>query len=57
VLFVAYYVHFEGRTGQTLGKRMAGIKLVRQDTGGPSGARAALVRTMLRAVDGLPAQA
>ena len=52
-IFVAYHVYFEGRTGQTIGKRMAGIKVVRQDTGGAPGAKAALVRTLLRAVDGL----
>ena len=52
VLFVAYYVYFEGRKGQTVGKMMAGVKVVRQDTGGVPGTKAALVRTLLRVVDG-----
>jgi uncharacterized RDD family membrane protein YckC len=52
MLFVAYYVYFEGHKGQTIGKMMAGIKVVRQDTGGLPGTKAALVRTLLRVVDG-----
>lgn len=53
LLFVAYFVYFEGRKGQTLGKRVCGIKVIGQDTGGLPGTRAALVRTLLRIVDGL----
>lgn len=53
VLFFAYYVYFEGRKGQTIGKMVCGIKVIRQDTGGPPGTKAALVRTLLRIVDGL----
>ena len=51
-LFVAYYVHFEGRKGQTIGKKMAGVRVIRQDTDGLPGTKAALVRTLLRVVDG-----
>ena len=52
VLVVAYYVYFEGRKGQTLGKKMSGIKVVREDTGEVPGMQAALIRTLLRVVDG-----
>lgn len=53
VLFVAYYVYFEGTKGQTIGKMVCGIRVVREDTGGLPGTKAALVRTLLRAVDGI----
>ena len=35
---IAYFVYFEGgRTGQTLGKRALGIRVIDFDTGGPIG--------------------
>ena len=52
VLVVAYYVYFEGRKGQTLGKKMSGIKVIREDTGEVPGMQAALIRTLLRVIDG-----
>lgn len=51
-LFLGYYVYFEGRKGQTLGKMVVGIRVIREDNGGVPGTRAALVRTLLRVVDG-----
>ena len=51
-LFFGYYVYLEGRKGQTVGKMVVGIKVVREDTGGVPGTKAALVRTLLRVVDG-----
>ncbi len=51
-LFLGYYVYFEGRKGQTVGKMVVGIKVIREDTGGVAGTKAALVRTLLRVVDG-----
>ena len=53
VLFLAYYVYFEDSKGQTIGKMVCGIKVVREDNGGLPGTKAALVRTLLRVVDGL----
>ncbi len=50
-LFFGYYVIFEGRWGQTPGKAICGIKVIRED-GGIPGTKAALVRTLLRVVDG-----
>ncbi len=51
-LFFGYYVYLEGRKGQTVGKMVVGIRVVREDTGGVAGTKAALVRTLLRVVDG-----
>lgn len=54
-LFFGYYVYFEGRRGQTVGKMVVSIRVVREDTGGVPGTKAALVRTLLRLVDGFMA--
>jgi uncharacterized RDD family membrane protein YckC len=51
-LVLAYYVLMEGYLGQTLGKMLLGIKVVREDTGEVPGIRAAAIRTVLRVVDG-----
>jgi uncharacterized RDD family membrane protein YckC len=53
VLVVAYYVLMEGYLGQTVGKMLLGIKVVREDTGAVPGIGAAAIRTVLRIVDGL----
>lgn len=49
-----YHVVLETATGRTVGKAVAGIA-VRAEGGGPASGRAVLVRTLLRAVDWLPA--
>lgn len=48
-----YHVLLEGRWGQTLGKRLLGIVVVRED-GEPCTYAAATIRTGLRLVDALP---
>jgi len=54
VSFGAYFVLFEGlRNGQTPGKRLLGIRVVRQ-TGHPITMGAAIVRNVLRLADMLP---
>ena len=53
VLYFGYYVLMEGYLGQTLGKMLLGIKVVREDDGGVPGVKAAAIRTVLRIVDGL----
>jgi uncharacterized RDD family membrane protein YckC len=50
---LAYYILLEGYLGQTLGKMVAGIAIVREDGAGAPGIGAALIRTVLRIVDGL----
>jgi uncharacterized RDD family membrane protein YckC len=52
LLGLAYYVLAEGLTGRTLGKRIVGIRVVGED-GERVGLEAALVRNLLRFVDGL----
>ena len=55
ILFVvafAYYILMEGYLGQTLGKMLLGIKVVREGTDGTPGLKAAAIRTVLRIVDG-----
>jgi len=53
VLAFGYYILMEGYLGQTLGKMLLGIEVVREDTGGVPGLKAATIRTVLRIVDGL----
>ncbi|MGH3144653.1 MAG: RDD family protein [Rubrobacter sp.] len=53
VLAFAYFSLMEGYLGQTLGKMLFGIKVVREDTGEVPGLGAASIRTVLRIIDGL----
>ena len=53
VLAMAYYALMEGYRGQTVGKMLLGIRVVREDGGGVPGFKAALIRSLLRVVDGL----
>jgi uncharacterized RDD family membrane protein YckC len=53
ILAMAYYILMEGYLGQTLGKMLLGIKVVREDTGEVPGIRVAAIRSVLRIVDGL----
>lgn len=53
-ILVGYHVLFEVWVGgQTPGKRMIGLRVVRAD-GGPIGLAASLIRTLLRIIDFLP---
>lgn len=49
---LGYYVVLEAQFGQTVGKRVAGVVVVRRD-GRPITFRQALARNLLRVVDGL----
>lgn len=51
LLSLGYYFGLEATSGQTLGKRLAGIKVVSLD-GGPPSPGQVLVRTLLRFIDG-----
>jgi uncharacterized RDD family membrane protein YckC len=53
VVVFAYFMLLEGYLGQTLGKMLLGIKVVREDTGGVPGLGPAALRTLLRIIDGL----
>lgn len=51
VLVLAYFFALESRGGQTLGKKIVGIRVV-SDNGGELTAGPVLVRTLMRIVDG-----
>jgi uncharacterized RDD family membrane protein YckC len=53
ILSVAYFIVLEGYLGQTVGKMLLGIKVVREDTGEVPGIKAAIIRTVMRLIDGL----
>jgi uncharacterized RDD family membrane protein YckC len=52
-LALLYYFVLEAATGQTLGKRLLGIRVRRVD-GGEAGGGATAIRTLLRPIDSLP---
>lgn len=52
IVALGYFAIMEGRFGQTLGKMALGIRVVRED-GGTIGTREAILRTLLRIVDGI----
>jgi uncharacterized RDD family membrane protein YckC len=49
----AYYILLEGFTGRTLGKLLAGIRVVDARTGGRPGLLSGISRTALRLIDGI----
>ncbi len=53
LLWLVYFTYFEGNSGQTIGKRVAGIKVVK-DNGSNCDYGSALIRTILRIIDRLP---
>ena len=53
VIVVLYYILLEGSLGQTVGKMVLGIKVVREDNGEVPGLGGATIRTLLRIIDGL----
>jgi uncharacterized RDD family membrane protein YckC len=52
VVVFAYYILMEGYLGQTVGKMLLGIKVVREDNGEVPGLGGAAIRTVLRLIDG-----
>lgn len=52
LIWVLYYILMEGYLGQTAGKMVCGIKVVREDGGEVPGLGKAAIRTVLRVVDG-----
>ncbi len=49
--FFAYFIYMEGTYGQTVGKKLLGIVVVKED-GSPCDMRASAIRNVLRLVDG-----
>jgi uncharacterized RDD family membrane protein YckC len=52
ILFLVYYVGLEATRGATLGKMLLGLRVMKED-GSPVDMQAALIRNILRIVDGL----
>ena len=50
-LYIAYYTYLEGTRGQTIGKMITKIKVVRED-GSPIDMNQAFTRNILRVIDG-----
>ncbi len=50
---VIYFIGLEGSRGQTIGKMAAGIEVINQTTGEPPGYGKAMMRTVLRVIDGI----
>lgn len=53
ILWIIYFTYFEGTSGQTFGKKLAHIKVVKDD-GEKCDFLAAFIRNLLRIVDRLP---
>lgn len=51
ILYIGYYTYLEGSRGQTIGKMITRIKVVRED-GMPIDMNQALTRNILRIIDG-----
>jgi uncharacterized RDD family membrane protein YckC len=52
IIYIGYYTILEGTSGQTIGKMITRIKVVRED-GRPIDIGTALIRNILRVIDGL----
>ncbi len=52
VLFFLYFFLMEGYKGQTVGKMVTGMKVVKED-GDPCDMKASLIRNILRIIDGI----
>lgn len=52
LITILYYIILEGTVGQTVGKMLLGIQVVREGTGQAPGMGAATIRTLLRIIDG-----
>ena len=53
VAVLLYFTLLEGYLGQTVGKMLLGIKVIREDNGEVPGLGTAALRTVLRLIDGL----
>jgi len=54
LIVFAYFALMEGYRGQTVGKMLLGIKVIREDSGEVPGLKVAAIRTILRLIDMLP---
>ncbi|WP_030806418.1 RDD family protein [Streptomyces sp. NRRL F-2799] len=54
IAFLIYQIIQEGKTGQTIGKKVVGTRTLKEDTGQPLGGGMAFVRQLAHFLDGLP---
>ncbi|MEV8043135.1 RDD family protein [Streptomyces griseoluteus] len=54
IAFLVYQVIQEGKTGQTIGKKVVGTRTLKEETGQPLGGGMAFVRQLAHFIDGLP---
>jgi uncharacterized RDD family membrane protein YckC len=54
LLWLIYFTYFEGTSGQTIGKKFAHVKVIKEN-GSSCDIGSALVRSILRIIDSLPA--
>ena len=54
LIVFGYFTLMEGYLGQTVGKMLLGIKVIREDDGEVPGLKVAAIRTILRLIDVLP---
>ncbi|MFI9391020.1 RDD family protein [Streptomyces bauhiniae] len=54
IAFVIYQIIQEGKTGQTIGKKVVGTRTLKEDTGQPLGGGMAFVRQLAHMLDSLP---
>jgi uncharacterized RDD family membrane protein YckC len=52
--FLLFQLYRQGRTGQTIGKRVVGIRVIRESDGRPTGFGMAIVRGLAHFLDSLP---
>ena len=53
LIYIAYFTIMEGHNGQTIGKMITKIRVVREEDGGKINIEQALIRNILRIIDGL----
>ena len=54
IIYVLYYTYFEGKHGQTIGKKLSRIKVIDKETKKQIGYKNAFIRTVARLIDSLP---
>ena len=54
IIYILYYTYFEGKHGQTVGKKLSRIKVIDKETKNQIGYKNAFIRTVARLIDSLP---
>ena len=54
IIYILYYTYFEGKHGQTVGKKISRIIVIDKETKNQIGYKNAFIRTVTRLIDSLP---